>query len=198
MNTLVKTKENFPSINIFTKLILSISCCFAYVENGQAQKRDSLVVEYLKKNKEFAFERNRDSATFYLQKAEQQALGSSEELFRVYSRCAAYFFKEEIKLDSARVYLNKMQELLPDIQNRVLRARAYNKTGYFYQLDGKIAESFQSYQKALEINSADHPFVHANVLARSYIRMARLYGKVALYENALDYAKKAMDLIENG
>ncbi|WP_405299716.1 tetratricopeptide repeat protein [Kordia sp.] len=156
-----------------------------------------MVVSYLEKSKVLAFQNKQDSAIFYLQKAKLQALGNPVMLFRVYNRCAGYYFKEEIKLDSARVYLKKMQALLPDIENQVLKARVYNKTGYLYQLDGETAKAFQAYQKAIEMNSENGEFIHANVLAMSHIRMARLYAKLGLYTYAQNFAKKAMNLIES-
>ncbi|MGH1385979.1 tetratricopeptide repeat protein [Kordia sp.] len=198
MNTFPKTKENSLSLNLFVKLILSISCCFVYTENTQAQKRDVLVKEYLNESNRCAFENKKDSAIFYLHKAEQQALGNPEELYRVYSRCGTYFFKEEITLDSARVYLKKMQELLPDTQDPVQKAKIYNKTGYFSQLDGETGKAFSSYKAALEINSAQGELVNTDVLAKSYARMARLYAKLEMFDKAIDCAKKAMRLVDNG
>ncbi|WP_298508277.1 hypothetical protein [uncultured Kordia sp.] len=198
MNTVKKIKENFLSLNIFSKLILSMSCCLMFVENATAQKRDRLVVNYLKKSKKFAFENKRDSTLFYLEKAEQQALGDPEELFRVYSRSGIYFFREEIKLDAARVYLKKMQALLPDIDDEVLKAKIYNKTGYFYSLDGDLGKAYQSFYEALKINLKEDSFLDANVLAVTYIRMGRLYAKQSMNEDALDFGKKAMKLIDDG
>lgn len=198
MNTLMKTKENSLPLNMFAKLILSISCCFIYTENTQAQKRDRLVMKYLNESRRYTYENDKDSTIFYFHKAEQQALGNPEELFRVYSRCGTYFFKEEIKLDSARVYLKKMQELLPYTQDPVQKAKIYNKTGYFCQLDGEIGKAFSSYKTALEINSAQGELVNTDLLAKSYARMARLYAKLGMFDEAIDCSKKAMRLIGNG
>jgi len=197
MNTVQKMKRDYLSKHIVVKLILFTSCYLFSLGNMHAQKRDFLVVEYLQKTRKFAYENKRDSTIYYMQKAEKKALGNPDELFRVYSRAGMYFFREDFKLDSARVYLKKMQKLLPKIQDDVLKAKVYNKTGYFFFIDGQLGKAYEAFREALKINFSEGTFLDAGVLATTYIRMARLYAKFSLYAEVLDFAEKSITLTKN-
>ncbi len=189
-------KLNSNNTCIWLKMMLLFGFFFCVIGNVNARERDELVVQYLKNSRLCAFKNQKDSAIYYLEKAKIQALGNPDELFRVYNRGANYFFKEDIKLDSAKTYMQKMSALLPALEYDVLKSRLYNKLGYFYGLNGNIKEAFQAYNSAIIINRKLEEYTNYKVLANSYVKLGRLYGRLELYPTAKSYFKKAIALLK--